>query len=363
MNVDIQKRTSPKISRTSVFLVILGSVFFGVLLCIYPLEAANGAANGLGCCLNILIPSLFPFMVLSVFVIQSGAANYLDRPLGPFCRLIFRLPGSSAAAIFMSMIGGYPVGARCVSALLDQGEISRQQARRMHCFCINAGPAFVITAVGAGYLHSIQSGVILLISQLAACLLLGLFCRERKKESIQPRSTSRKPVAAPGQALIHSTADAARSMCSMCCFVILFAVLISFLEIFIQNPAISAWAAAFLEVTNGCAKLSQIGIPLWIFAFFIGWGGLCVHFQILSLLRNLLMPLGKFFLFRFLHGVLCAAIAFFLCKIWPVSSETFSNVSTTPMIHVPDSPAAAVCLIVLCIIFLVGYSKHKASLK
>ena len=90
MNVDIQKRTSPKISRTSVFLVILGSVFFGVLLCIYPLEAANGAANGLGCCLNILIPSLFPFMVLSVFVIQSGAANYLDRPLGPFCRLIFR---------------------------------------------------------------------------------------------------------------------------------------------------------------------------------------------------------------------------------------------------------------------------------
>ena len=93
MNVDIQKRTSPKISRTSVFLVILGSVFFGVLLCIYPLEAANGAANGLGCCLNILIPSLFPFMVLSVFVIQSGAANYLDRPLGSFCRLIFRQLG------------------------------------------------------------------------------------------------------------------------------------------------------------------------------------------------------------------------------------------------------------------------------
>lgn len=363
MNINIQKRSVPKISRSSVFLVMLGSILFGVLLCIYPLEAANGATNGLGCCLNILIPSLFPFMVLSVFVIQSGAANYLDRPLGPFCRLIFHLPGSSAAAIFMSMIGGYPVGARCVSALLEKGQISLQQAQRMLCFCINAGPAFVITAVGVGYLHNIQSGVILLISQLTACLLLGLFCRGRKNELLLPKGTSRKSIASPSQTLIHSTADAARSICSMCCFVILFAVLIAFLEIFIQDPVISSWIAAILEVTSGCARLSQVATPLWIFAFFIGWGGLCVHFQILSLLPSLPVPLGKFFLFRLLHGVLCAGIAFFLCKIWPVSSETFSNVSTTPMIHVPDSPAAAACLIILCVVFLVGYSKHKSSLK
>ena len=148
----------------------------GVGLLAYPQQAAEGAKNGIGYCLDILIPSLFPFMVLAVFVVKCGLAgklgNLLERPV----RFLFKLPGSAAAAILMSMVGGYPVGARSIAALHAAGELDDAQASRMLCFCVNAGPAFVISVVGIGFLKSAQAGMILFASQVFSSTVLGLLC-------------------------------------------------------------------------------------------------------------------------------------------------------------------------------------------
>ena len=209
-------------------------------LLIFPTAAATGARNGIGYCLQILVPSLYPFMVLSVFVVKSGLSEKIGKLFEAPARSVLKLPGSTAATILMSMIGGYPTGARSVAALYEIGSINEKQAARMLCFCVNSGPAFVISAVGAGFLKSQQAGIILFASQILACIILSLICgiNEKKEPASKPMRKTASQKAA--NALIASVNDAARAMIAMCCFVVLFAALLNLLRLWVKSPQGSA---------------------------------------------------------------------------------------------------------------------------
>lgn len=337
-------------------LLPLGVLCAAAALLFYPTQAAAGAKRGIGYCVDILIPSLFPFMALSVFVVKSGLAASMGRLAAGPCRILFGLPGSAAAAIVMSMVGGYPVGARAVAALCQEGEISPKEAARMLCFCVNSGPAFVLSVVGAGLLRNAQAGVILLASQLSASLLLGILCSLGVSRKQRGKAVSQKGMGA-AQALICSASDAARSMLSMCCFVILFAVLLDLLRVFLSSPTASTFVSILLEVTGGCNDAVQQGLPLWVLSFAIGWGGICVHFQILSSISGIPIGMPRFMLFRLFHGLLAGGIAFGLCVLFPEAAPAFGN--TTAPLHgvLMGSVPAAVAIVGLCILLLLQCRK------
>lgn len=338
-------------------LLPIGVLCAAAALLFFPVQAAAGAKRGIGYCVDILIPSLFPFMALSVFVVKSGLAASLGRLAAGPCRLLFGLPGSAAAAIVMSMVGGYPVGARAVAALCQEGEITPEEAARMLCFCVNSGPAFVLSVVGAGLLRNAQAGIFLLVSQLSASLLLGILCsigikRERRGK------TARSPGMGAAQALICSASDAARSMLSMCCFVILFAVLLDLLRVCFTAPGFSAALSILLEVTGGCSDAAQLHLPLWILSFAIGWGGICVHFQILSSIPGIPIRMPRFMLFRLLHGLLAGILTFGLCAIFPEAAPAFSNTAAPLQGVLAGSVPAAGALMLLCILLLLQCRKN-----
>ena len=339
--------------RQAVLLAV--SLGAGLALSLWPEEAAAGAAGGIEVCLSVLVPSLFPFMVLGVFLVRSGAAALLGRVLERPARFLFRLPGACAPVILMGMVGGYPVGARGIMALLAAGEISEEEARRMLCFCVNAGPAFVLSAVGAGFLHSPQAGGILLAAQLSSGLLLGVLCRWGGKPSLPARRPARKPAPSAGEALVLSVSDACRSMVIMCCFVVLFAVLLSFAGLFLPQGWALTLLSALLEVTGGCRDLAAAGAPLWMAAAALGWGGLCVQLQIFSSLGRLRLSFLRFALFRLLHGVLAALAAFLLCLAFPPpAQEVFANTAEPLAPALASTPWAAAALLLSCAVFLLS---------
>jgi sporulation integral membrane protein YlbJ len=343
---------------------------FASLLCIYPEDCAKGALRGVECCLQVLIPSLFPFMILGIFTVQTGAAAAVGKLMERPFRFLFRLPGCAAPVLFMSMIGGYPVGPRSTLSLLESGQITKEEAGRMLCFCVNAGPAFVLSIVGAGYLKSSYAGLLLLGGQLLSCCLLGLLCRGKScKKSCPQKPTKRigspeseKSYLPIGEALIRSTEAAVRSMASTCAFVILFGMLSYFAVSYLPKGILPAAATAFLEVTQGCYELSKEEIPLWGYALALGWGGLSVQFQILSLFREPVLSPWKFRIFRLLHGLLAAACTLGLTKLFPPSplaEETFSNFSGILSPAAPVSPAAAIALVALCAVFLLSLTQER----
>ena len=214
--------------KTILLCLIIIACALGILL--FPNDVRNGAANGISYCLYTLVPSLFPFMVLSSFIIHSGISKFIGKLLQPVIQFLFYLPGSAGSVIIMSMIGGYPVGARGCMSLLEQGAITQKQAQRMLYFCVNAGPAFIISVVGGALLQNALIGLLLFFSQIAAMLVIGItlgIIARLEKESLHTVTSSEYSSPSP---LVESTLDASKGLMNMSAFVILFSACLSLLH-------------------------------------------------------------------------------------------------------------------------------------
>lgn len=357
-----------------IFSALFAAAFAAGLL-FFPAAAVQGAARGLDYCLIILVPSLFPFMALAAYLVKSGLSDSMGRLLSPLTMLLFRLPGCTAATILMSMIGGFPVGARGIAALHQQGSITDEQAGRMASFCVNAGPAFVLSVVGVGLLGNISAGIVLLSAQLLASLILGIILGRRAKAgAVQSNPAKTKKSAAP---LIDSTIDAAKGTMYLCAFVILFSVILfllrevgfstllarTFLRLGFSPAVCGAALSVLLEVTGACLDVAILGGSGALFAFAMGWGGVCVHFQVLSSLTKIPFSRPMFFLHQFLKGILSAVIAVVLFQIFPQTAPAFSNTAQSFTGKLSGNPAAATALVFLCIVLLCSVGAEKLEFR
>ncbi len=292
-----------------------------------PAAAAEGVRRGLMMCGTLVIPALFPMMVLCEFLSRSGWAARLGRWASPITRRLFGLPGPVGSAVLMGFIGGYPVGARAAVALYREGQIDRVQARRLICFCVNGGPAFLLSAVGLGLLNDRSAGILLLGCHWAASLLMGLVLgRFWSGDSERPSKPAAKESSLSlSETFVESTASASAGILSICAFVVLFCGGVGLLGAVSLPQGTMPWVAALLETTLGCRELIFAGVSLPALAAVLGFGGLCVHAQIFSAAKELeLSPLG-FEACRVSH----AALSFLLCqgavRLIPTVSPTISN--------------------------------------
>ena len=143
----------------------------------WPQESMAAARDGLALCGNVIIPSLFPFFVLSSLVVELGMSRYLGRLLEGVMAPLFRVGGACSSALALGFVGGYPVGARTAIALYENGQCSKTEAERLLAFCNNSGPAFILGVVGTGIFASSRAGLLLYLAHIAASLCVGLLFR------------------------------------------------------------------------------------------------------------------------------------------------------------------------------------------
>lgn len=70
---------------------------------------------------------------------RSGISAALGRRLEGVTRALFGLPGCCAPGILIGFIGGYPTGGMAVGELVESGQITGEEGRRMLRFCVNGG--------------------------------------------------------------------------------------------------------------------------------------------------------------------------------------------------------------------------------
>ena len=361
------------IQTFGLLLVIAGA---GAALLAWPGAVATGVSRGLPICSSVIIPSLFPFLVLAGFLVRSGVSQSLGRRLEKPTRKLFGLPGCCAAGILVGFIGGYPAGGVAVGQLVSQGDITPRQGRRMLRFCVNAGPAFVISAVGAGMLGSVRYGAVLFAAHIAASLLMGIGQRvwmgrhpvvDRVPMEAR-RPAPRLPVSA---AFVESVNAACRSLLYMCGFVVLFAALLSlsdasglagFFQPVITRPLIWAGAdtaeipnllAGILEVSCGCVEAAGSGAAApFLLGFIMGWGGLSVHCQLAATLHEHKLLDRNFFISRLLHGLLAGGLSLLLFRFVPLPLDVFSPMQDARITPFTTSAAASVALLLMCAMLL-----------
>ena len=102
----------------------LGGLLGAALLIGYAPAAAEGAMRGLSACGRVILPAVFPFLAVSVFLAGAPGGAGLAALLSGVMRYYFRLPAAAAPALLMSWIGGYPAGAKTLAELRRQGALT-----------------------------------------------------------------------------------------------------------------------------------------------------------------------------------------------------------------------------------------------
>ncbi len=332
------ERALTKTQKSSPLPLSWGQICFGFfsLFCLFLLLrnaelAISYIHKGLLLCARTVIPSLFPFMVLSELLISGGADRLLPRWLArPMERLLF-LPREGCCAILLGWICGFPVGARCVCMAYDRGSLSKEQAERALCISNSPSSAFLINAVGISLWDSRRFGLTLYATVLGVSLLYGILLGQQSKkrhwEHDDPNTALSPLTANPlsGAALFtQSVRSATGSILLVCAYILFFSAFVGTLGVILGRFGVSvplrSGIFAFFEISGGmsaAAELENAFLAACLSAFAAGWSGLSVHFQVLSVSEGRGLSFGQYFRSKLLQGLLCALIFGILLILFP----------------------------------------------
>ena len=334
-----------RIKRIAFAAAILLTAFF---LLKNAQDAMDGARAGLEMCARTVIASLFPFMILSETAQLSGIFGK-----GRIARAVSRLTGlgeCAAGCILFAFIGGYPVGLRLIKREYESGGLSREDAKKMTVFCVNAGPGFIVNTVGAGIFGSAKAGAAVLFATAVASLTAAAFTLifSRKKHAAQ-KNVQSAALPAP-DAFVTAVSSSVSGILSVCGWIILFSALRGVLNGYITNPAISNAVRMIAEVTDGAEAAGRIGgIPLCSAA--VSFGGICVAMQLYPSLRAIGVNLGYYLLSRSVCALLSFIIASVTSRLF-VPAVSISAFAPAAAGFSPSVPCSAMLLIAAGIIVI-----------
>ena len=319
LNINIKAKTR--------YLILFGA---GILLFWFLYDAVKvrqSASDALRLCAASVIPSLFPFLIVSG-LLASADCGKIFAPMLSGIMALYRLPGQAGSALALGFLGGYPVGARTAAELYKNGDLTRDEAERLLGFCNNANPAFLWNILGIGVFGDMRIGVWLLLIHILAAILTGLFFFRGKYNQNYKKSGREIPDSMNLTqniknienieninffgALVESVSAAALTMLKICGFVIFFYILASplrnisgitgiiltgFIDLFSVTPMFEANATGFILAS----ALS-------------GWGGCGVLFQTAAALDNSQLSIKNYISGKIAQGILSGLLALILSK-------------------------------------------------
>ena len=309
--------------------------------------ALSGGAEGIDLCIRSVIPALFPFFVLSTLLTGSllGTALPFLRPIGLLCGI----PKGAEPILVTGLLGGYPVGAQCISHACASGQLTRADGRRMLGFCNNAGPAFLFGMTGFLFENKAVPFVLWIIHIISA-ILTGAILPGKSDAQILISSQSSPGV---GQLLQQSL----KNIASVCGWVIIFRIILAFGErwfLWLAPEPLQTVIAGVLELTNGYIALISIendSLRFVLASAFLSFGGVCVALQTASVTGQADLDLRFYFPGKLIQTAISAVLAFY------VSEYLFTNrLKSTPI------PLIAILLTVAGSIFLLKNRKNSSSI-
>lgn len=297
--------------------------------------AYSGAKEGLSLCMEVIIPSLFPFFVFSNHLCSTLVGQSISGT--KTLRDGLHIPAGSESLLVAGLLGGYPVGAQLIAQAYKNNQIERKTACVLLGYCSNAGPAFIFGVAGSLF-SSKWITLSLWMIHICSALITGFLL---PRPPIAFSKNAQKQTAS----IVQSVRSSIFACASVCAWVILFRVLIAYINrLFIGSETV-IWLTVLkglLELSNGCLQLSHIdndAARYILCSFILAFGGLCVLLQTMSVTANL--GLGCYLPGKILQSCVSVLLSLTLMPL-------FFNDADIPLIHL--ILISSVCLILILLI-------------
>ena len=237
--------------------------------------AQQGAKEGISLCLQSVIPSLFPFIFLSLMLTSRMYGQQISflKPVGTLCAI----PSGAESLLLIAFLGGYPVGAQAVHNAWLAGSLDTNTAKRLLGFCSNAGPSFIFGLL-AGVFANKAAPLCLWLVHIASAVTVGAILPSEQVFANRIKHTA--PVSAT-TALQRSV----QIMGAVCGWIVIVRIVLTYITkylLYAASPMVSVVIGGCLELTNGCISLPMVSdepTRFIIASFILALGGLCVYLQ------------------------------------------------------------------------------------
>lgn len=314
-----------KISFSEAFSIV-ASVFLFALLMKNSRLVSIETASALKICATLLIPSLFPLTVASELATETGAIEKITSGISGMVSKLLGIKKNAAAPYFLGVFGGYTSSCKSTVTLFKNRKITEDDCKSVIALSNMPSLAFLTSFVGTEVLKNTTDGWILWGITVFSTLVLGIFNRLFNKNQqtmrigqiqLHSAQTNKKISRIIVDAISHS----AQAMILICGFVVFFSVLIRVLDftlLYLNTPNEARhFILGTLEITYGVTSCKEIKNELLkrvLCAFFIGWSGLCVHFQVIALCEKINFSFKRYFFLKFLQGIICSFITFLVFR-------------------------------------------------
>lgn len=257
-----------------------------------------------------LFPTLFPFFVVSSLLLNYGFVDILGNLLSKPMNKLFHLPGCCGFVLAISLVSGFPSGAKYTKDLVENNLITTKQAERLLTFTHYSNPLFILGMIGSILLNNQKLAYLIMIAHIVSGLLVGIIFREKNYYSCENmQKKSNKTSKTFGQLLTESIMSSLNTMFLLLGIVTIFLIISTIIKNIVSlPPVLSTIVSGILEMTQGVklASLMQTSelIKIIIITGIISFGGLSVHMQVLGIISEQKIRYKYFFLARIIHSIL-----------------------------------------------------------
>ena len=331
------------------YFISVAAVIFAFFLILNPSAASGAVKSAVFDCLEVIVPSLFAFTALAIWLQKSGLYRVALKPLTfPLSKLL-RMDEELCAVFVLSNIGGYPVGVKLLSELVNGGRLSKKDAGRMMCCCFGSGPSFVVGIAGVRVFGSTAAGLALFGACFLSSLMMAAAVRARGEIVLEKAESG---YCLTSESFISSVTGSARVMFTVCAMIVGFAAATAALRelgvfaLFERLFPSAEILPALLEVTR-IKEIPPTPAAMPICAALLSFGGVCVGLQISALSGGI--PLKGFMISRIPAAVLSALLAM-------PYSRVFADIREIPALAPEASaePFSKNALLSACVLIMSG---------
>lgn len=314
-------------------LIIIITLFIGFEMLTESKSILDSVKFSFQIWIDNIFPSLFPFFVLSELLINFGFAHFIGEILNPFMYRLFKLKGEASFALAMSMISGFPSGAKYTSELYDRKIINEHEASKLLTFTHFSSPMFILGTISVSFLNNVEVGILILIIHYISNFIIGLIFRNyyisdktNEKISIKKaflkmhdeRVNNSKNL---GQIITNSLINSINILLLILGVISLFLIITTVIN---NNLNLSIYTKSIInglfEMTQGLKYVTLLDFPLKIkvllCTMLISFGGLSVHMQVISMISDTKIKYFPFLVARILHAIISTFLIYILFDIW-----------------------------------------------
>lgn len=309
----------------------LKSLFFPIIICLFIIFLLLFSSNNISATKNSIylwatsvLPSLLPFFIATELLSYTNVVYWIGTLFKRLMKPIFNVSGSGAFPFVMGIISGYPIGVKIISNLKKQKLLSDVECERLIAFTNNSSLLFIIGTVGVSMFKSIDTGIILLITHILACLTVGFIFRWWKKspndntphsDFFSNSKNTLLSLSNLGEVLSNSIFSAINTCFIIGGFIVFFSVLLSIIEniIFFDNSLIKTILFGIIELTQGVKLISLLpysNLTLVLCSFILGFGGISVFLQVYSIASKAKISIKPYIIGKLLQGIFASLYTF-----------------------------------------------------